>query len=192
MIIECKKKPKDYEPVKGNETKIGEHLLKHNYYDKFLIDKNESCVSAIRFILGLKTEKNRGTIYTGNFNATGHENLHLNREDFFRLNDDGSISKSDGEHLSKEYVAVELNFNNDFPWGNWILNAPNILVIRKDKVNFNPYRRNLQLGSFYPVNEGDILIFEKEDKTLIEILHRTSADMIDLLQENGYYITKKH
>ena len=195
MLIECKKRAEGYKPVKGNEKKILKHLLKFNYYDRFSFNKNKTSIFASKSntkgTADLKIENNRGCIYTGKFNPDG-DFLNLQANDFFKFNDDGSISKFEGELPSTEYVAVELNFNDDSPWGNWILNAPNILVILKDKVNSNPYRRNLQLGPFYPVNEGDILIFEKEDKTLIEILPRTSADMIDVLQENGYYITKKH
>lgn len=54
-----------------------------------------------------------------------------------------------------------------------------------------PHNRYLQLGSVYLEIDECILIFEKQTNRLIEILPGTSADMIDVLQENGYYITKK-
>ena len=177
MIIECKEKPTGYEPVKGNEKKIVIHVLRHNYYDNIFWESD--------------VPRDKSRIYLMKFKGEWEGTLILKMRDFFKLNDDGSISKFRGELPSTEYVAVELNFNDDFPWGNWVLNASNVLVICKHDLKPNPYRRDLQIGAFYPVNEGDILIFEKEAKTLIEVLPRTSSDMIDVLQENGYYITKK-
>lgn len=112
--------------------------------------------------------------------------------DFFRLNDDGSISKFMGEVQSTEYVAVEFEPDRSWKVLNWIYNAPNISENFKRTVGDNPpHNRYLQLGSVYLEIDECILIFEKQTNRLIEILPGTSADMIDVLQENGYYITKK-
>lgn len=178
MIIECKKKPKDYESVKGNETKIVIHVLNHNYYDHILWENERP--------------RNKSRIYVTKFKGEGKGTLTLKMRDFFRLNDDGSISKFMGEVQSTEYVAVEFEPDRSWKVLNWIYNAPNISENFKRTVGDNPpHNRYLQLGSVYLEIDECILIFEKQTNRLIEILPGTSADMIDVLQENGYYITKK-
>lgn len=177
MIIECKKKPKDYEPVKGNETKIVIQVLNHNYYDHILWKSERP--------------RNKSRIYVMKFKGEGEGTLTLKMRDFFRLNDDGSISKFTGKLPSTEYVAVEFRPYIDRVL-NWIYNAPNISENFKRTVGDNPpHNRYLQLGSVYLEIDECILIFEKQTNRLIETLPGTSADMIDVLQENGYYITKK-
>lgn len=67
MIIECKKKPKDYEPVKGNETKIVIHVLNHNYYDHILWENERP--------------RNKSRIYVTKFKGEGKGTLTLKMRD---------------------------------------------------------------------------------------------------------------
>lgn len=165
MIINCMKRIEGYKPVKGNEKEIINHLLEHNYYDKFSFYKNMDRISAKK----IKHIEN--------------EILNLKAEDYFKLNDDGSII-SQKQPSFEDYVAMEFNLTNDFDWVNWLFNAPNIKSLHK---NLNAFIKEWYTKPApFQMQEGSILIFNKNSKTLHNVLNRTSRTIFPVLLENGY------
>lgn len=110
MIIECKKRAEGYKPVKGNEEEICEFLLKQNYYEEYSIDKDGDYFDF---------EVNNDNIFDGEY-FNNHEGF------FVKLDDDGSITVSEGQPFFKDYVAMEFNLTDDFDWVKWLFKAPNI------------------------------------------------------------------
>lgn len=91
MIIECKKKLADYEPVNGNEEKIINHLLKHDYYNNWRVEKDDTA-----FYLNIN---NKTFITNAEFS-------------FFKCDPNGKINYINDKHDFIEYIAVPYNIGD--------------------------------------------------------------------------------
>ena len=168
MIIECSKRPDGWIPVTGNELKICKHLLKQNYYEEYSIDKDGNYFNF---------EVNNNNIFDGEY--------FNNYEGFFvKLNDDESITVSDEQPSFEDYVAMEFNLTNDYDCIKWLLSAPNVKSLHKNQIT---KEWSMSLLPF-KIREGSILIFNKNNKTLHDVLDRTSVTIDDVLLENGYAV----
>lgn len=167
MIIECKKRAEGYKPVKGNEKEIYEFLLKHDYYEECFVEIDSN---------GFNFEVNNQLLDGEYFN---------NRDGYFvKLNDDGSITVSNGQPSFKDDVAMEFNLTDDFDWVKWLLKDPNITSLIP---NISTKKWVIKPMSFQ-VQEGSILIFDKNSKHLHNVLDRTSVTIDDVLLGNGYAV----
>nr|DAF73419.1 MAG TPA: hypothetical protein [Caudoviricetes sp.] len=166
MIVDCSKRPDGWIPVKGNEKEICEHLLKHNYYEECSVERD-------------------GNDFDCYLNDKFDEVYFDNEDNYFvKLNDDGIISVSTGKPSFKYYVAMEFNLTDDFDWVKWLLNAPNCKSFHKNLITKEWFISSLP----FRIQEGSILIFNKNSKTLHNVLNRTCGDINDTLWGNGYAV----
>lgn len=169
MIIECKKRAEGYKPVKGNEKEIYAFLLKQNYYTDYSVDKEGNDFD-------FKVGKCYKVEYFDNHNGY-----------FVKLNDDGSITVSNGQPSFKDYVAMEFNLTDDFDWVKWLFDSPNIKSLHKNLIT-NSIEILCLPSTVFKIQEGSILVFDKKSKYLHNILSRTSVAIDDVLLENGYVV----
>lgn len=170
MIVECSKRPDGWIPVKGNEEEITDFLWEQNYYTKCSVKETKK-----GFDFWMDTE------FCG-------EEYFNNREDYFvKLNDDGSISVSDGQPSFKDYVAMEFNLTDDFDWVKWLFNVSNFKSLHKNLIT-NSIEILCLPSTIFEIQEGSILVFDKNSKTLHNVLNRTSVTIDDVLLENGYAV----
>ena len=170
MIVECSRRPDGWIPVKGNEEEIIDFLLEYNYYTKYSVNKD-----------GNDFDFNVDNKFWGGkyFN---------NREGYFvKLNGDGSITVSEGQPSFKDYVAMEFNLTNDFDWVKWLFKAPNIYSLHQNQLT-NTIKDWYMKPTPFRVQEGSILVFNKNSKHLHDVLDRTSVTIDDVLLENGYAV----
>lgn len=170
MIVECSRRPDGWIPVKGNEEEIYEFLLKQNYYEEYSVNKD-----------GNDFDFNVDNKFWGGkyFN---------NREGYFvKLNDDGSIRVSRKQPSFKDYVAMEFNLTDDFDWVKWLFKAPNIHSLHQNQLT-NTIKEWYMKPTPFRVQEGSILVFNKNSKNLHDVLDRTSVTIDDVLLENGYAV----
>lgn len=167
MIVECIRRPDGWIPVIGNEEEICEFLLKQNYYENYSVDKDEN-----NFDFEVNRELWEGEYFN---NYEGY---------FVKLDDDGSITVSNGQPSFKDYVAMEFNLTDDFDWVKWLLKDPNITSLMP---NISTKKWVIKPTSF-EMQEGSILIFDKNSKHLHNVLNRTSVTIDDVLLENGYAV----
>ena len=170
MIVECSRRPDGWIPVKGNEEEIIDFLLEYNYYTKYSVNKD-----------GNDFDFNVDNKFWGGkyFN---------NREGYFvKLNGDGSITVSEGQPSFKDYVAMEFNLTNDFDWVKWLFKAPNIHSLHQNQLT-NTIKDWYMKPTPFRVQEGSILVFNKNSKHLHDVLDRTSVTIDDVLLENGYAV----
>lgn len=170
MIVECIRRPDGWIPVIGNEEEICEFLLKQNYYENYSIDKDEN-----NFDFEVNRELWEGEYFN---NYEGY---------FVKLDDDGSITVSNGQPSFKEYVAMEFNLMGDFDWVKWLFKAPNIHSLHQNHIN-NTITEWYIKPTPFQMQEGSILIFDKNSKHLHNVLNRTSVTIDDVLLENGYAV----
>lgn len=171
MIVECSKRPDGWIPVIGNEEEICEFLLKQNYYENYSVDKDEN-----NFDFEVNRELWEGEYFN---NYDGY---------FVKLDDDGSITVSDGQPSFEDYVAMEFNLTDDFDWVKWVLKAPNIKSLHPHQIP-NIYIKTWDiLPTSFQMQEGSILVFDKNSKHLHNVLNRTSVTIYDVLLENGYVV----
>ena len=179
MIVECSRRPDGWIPVKGNEKEICEFLLERDFYKNFLIEKvNDN----FKFF-----HKN---IPLGGYYYNYGEDYFDNEDDFFvKLNEDGSISIFDKEQSSYKYVAMKFNFNktNDFDWVSWLFDSPNVKSLHKNLIT-NSIEILCLPSTIFKIQEGSILVFNKNSKHLHDVLDRTSITIYDVLLENGYTV----
>lgn len=170
MIVECSKRPDGWIPVKENEEKICEFLLKHNYYEEYLVDKDGK---------DFNFEVNNN-LWEGEYfnNCEGY---------FVKLNDDGSISTSQKQPSFEDYVAMEFNLMGDFDWVKWLFKAPNIHSLHQNHLRNTITEWDIKPTPFQ-MQEGNILVFDKNSKYLHNVLSRTSVTIDDVLLENGYAV----
>ena len=181
MIVNCMKM-KDYKSVKGNEKEICEFLLEHDFYKNFLIEKaNDN----FKFF-----HKN---IPLGGYYYNYGEDYFDNEDDFFvKLNEDGSISIFDRGQSSYKYVAMKFNFNktNDFDWVSWLFNSPNVKSLHKNLIT-----NNIEIlcipSTIFKIQEGSILIFNRDNGELYDVLDGSSRTIENVLLNNGYIIFDK-
>lgn len=170
MIVECSRRPDGWIPVTGNEEEITDFLWGQNYYTKCSVKETKK-----GFDFWMDTE------------FCGDEYFN-NREDYFvKLNDDGSISVSDGQPSFKDYVAMEFNLTDDFDWVKWLFKAPNIHSLHQNQLT-NTIKEWYMKPTPFRVQEGSILVFNKNSKNLHDVLDRTSVTIDDVLLENGYAV----
>ena len=170
MIVECIRRPDGWIPVIGNEEEICEFLLKQNYYENYSVDKNEN-----NFDFEVNRELWEGEYFN---NYEGY---------FVKLDDDGSITVSNGQPSFKEYVAMEFNLTDDFDWVKWLFKAPNIHSLHQNHIN-NTITEWYIKPTPFQMQEGSILVFDKNSKYLHNVLSRTSVTIDDVLLENGYAV----
>ena len=171
MIVECSRRPDGWIPVYGNEEEICEFLLKQNYYEEYSIDKDGDYFDF---------EVNNNNIFDGEY--------FNNHEDFFvKLDDDGSITVSEGQPSFEDYVAMEFNLTDDFDWVKWLFKAPNVKSLHRNQINDTIKAWDITPIPFQ-IQGGSILIFNKDSKTLHDVLDRTSVTIYDVLLENGYVV----
>lgn len=167
MIVECSRRPDGWIPVIGNEEEICEFLLKQNYYENYSVNKDENS-----FDFEVNNELWEGEYFN---NYEGY---------FVKLDDDGSITVSEGQPSFEDYVAMEFDLTDDFDWVKWVLKDPNITSLIP---NIFTKKWVIKPTSF-EMQEGSILIFDKNSKHLHDVLNRTSVTIDDVLLENGYAV----
>lgn len=171
MIVECSRRPDGWIPVKGNEEEIYEFLLKQNYYEEYSVDKDGN-----DFDFNVDNEFWGGKYFN-------------NRDGYFvKLNDDGSIRVSRKRPSFKDYVAMEFNLMGDFDWVKWLFKAPNINSLHKNQIDNISIKQWDIKPTPFQMQEGSILIFDKNSKHLHNVLNRTSVTIDDVLLENGYAV----
>ena len=170
MIVECSRRPDGWIPVKGNEEEIIDFLWGQNYYTKYSVKETKNS-----FDFWVATE------FCG-------EEYFNNREGYFvKLNGDGSITVSEGQPFFKDYVAMEFNLTDDFDWVKWLFKAPNIHSLHQNQLT-NTIKDWYMKPTPFRVQEGSILVFNKNSKHLHDVLDRTSVTIYDVLLENGYVV----
>lgn len=170
MIVECSRRPDGWIPVTGNEEEITDFLWGQDYYTKCSVKETKK-----GFDFWMDTE------FCG-------EEYFNNREDYFvKLNDDGSITVSDGQPSFKDYVAMEFNLTDDFDWVKWLFNVSNFKSLHKNLIT-NSIEILCLPSTIFKIQEGSILVFDKNSKTLHNVLNRTSVTIDDVLLENGYAV----
>lgn len=170
MIVECSRRPDGWIPVTGNEEEITDFLWGQDYYTKCSVKETKK-----GFDFWMDTE------FCG-------EEYFNNREDYFvKLNDDGSITVSDGQPSFKDYVAMEFNLTDDFDWVKWLFNVSNFKSLHKNLIT-NSIEILCFPSTIFKIQEGSILIFNKNSKTLHDALNRTSVTIDDTLLKNGYAV----
>lgn len=170
MIIKCSRRPDGWIPVIGNEEKISDFLLKQNYYENYSVNKD-------------------GNDFDFEVNKELWEGEYFNNYDgyFVKLDDDGSITVSEGQPFFKDYVAMEFNLTDDFDWVKWLFKAPNIHSLHQNQLT-NTIKDWYMKPTPFRVQEGSILVFNKNSKHLHDVLDRTSVTIDDVLLENGYAV----
>lgn len=171
MIVECSRRPDGWIPVIGNEEEICEFLLKQNYYEEYSIDKDGDYFDF---------EVNNNNIFDGEY-FNNHEGF------FVKLNDDESITVSEEQPSFKDYVVMEFNKTNDFDWVSWLFDSPNVKSLHKNLIT-NSIEILCSPSTIFKIQEGSILVFDKNSKTLHNVLNRTSVAIDDVLLGNGYAV----
>lgn len=170
MIVECSRRPDGWIPVKGNEEEIIDFLWGQNYYTKCSVKETRK-----GFDFWVATE------FCG-------EEYFNNREGYFvKLDDDGSITVSEGQPSFEDYVAMEFNLTDDFDWVSWLFDSPNVKSLHKNLIT-NSIEILCLPSTIFKIQEGSILVFNKNSKHLHDVLDRTSVTIDDVLLENGYAV----
>lgn len=88
-----------------------------------------------------------------------------NRDGYFvKLDDDGSITVSEGQPSFEDYVAMEFNLTDDFDWVKWLFKAPNIHSLHQNQLT-NTIKDWYMKPTPFRVQEGSILVFNKTVNT---------------------------
>lgn len=170
MIVECSRRPDGWIPVKGNEEEISDFLLEQDYYTKCSVKKTKK-----GFDFWVATE-------------FCDEEYFNNRDGYFvKLDDDGSITVSEGQPSFEDYVAMEFNKTDDFDWVSWLFDSPNVKSLHKNLIT-NSIEILCLPSTIFKIQEGSILVFDKNSKHLHDVLDRTSVTIDDVLLENGYAV----
>ena len=170
MIVECSRRPDGWIPVKGNEEEIIDFLLEQNYYTKCSVKKTR-----------------KGFDFWVATGFCGEEYFNTRDGYFVKLDDDGSITVSEGQPSCEDYVAMEFNLTDDFDWVKWLFKAPNVKSLHRNQINDTIKAWDITPIPFQ-MQGGSILIFNKDSKTLHDVLDRTSVTIDDVLLENGYAV----
>lgn len=170
MIVECSRRPDGWIPVIGNEEEITDFLWEQDYYTKCSVKETKK-----GFDFWMDTE------------FCGEEYFNNSEDYFVKLNDDGSITVSEGQPSFKDYVAMEFNLMGDFDWVKWLFKAPNIHSLHQNHIN-NTITEWYMKPTPFQMQEGSILVFDKKSNYLHNVLNRTSVTIDDVLLENGYVV----
>ena len=170
MIVECSRRPDGWIPVKGNEEEITDFLWGQNYYTKCSVKETKN-----GFDFWVATE------------FCGEE--YFNNKDgyFVKLNDDESITVSEGQPSFEDYVAMEFNKTDDFDWVSWLFDSSNVKSLHKNIIT-NSIEILCLPSTIFKIQEGSILVFNKNSKHLHDVLDRTSVTIDDVLLKNGYAV----
>lgn len=170
MIVECSITPDGWIPLKGNEEEIIDFLGGQNYYTKYSVKETKKGFDSWVATLFCDEE-------------------YFNNKDgyFVKLNDDGRITVSDKQPSFKDYVAMEFNLTDDFDWVKWLFKAPNINSLHQNQLT-NTIKEWYIKPTHFRVREGSVLVFDKNSKTLHNVLDRTSVTIDDVLLKNGYAV----
>ena len=75
----------------------------------------------------------------------------------------------------------------DFDWVKWLFKAPNIHSLHQNHIS-NTITEWYMKPTPFQMQEGSILVFDKNSKYLHNVLNRTSVTIDDVLLENGYVV----
>ena len=82
---------------------------------------------------------------------------------------------------------MEFNKTDDFDWVSWLFDSPNVKSLHKNLIT-NSIEILCLPSTIFEIQEGSILIFDKNSKHLHNVLDRTSVTIDDVLLENGYAV----
>lgn len=82
---------------------------------------------------------------------------------------------------------MEFNLTDDFDWVKWLFNVSNFKSLHKNLIT-NSIEILCLPSTIFKIQEGSILVFDKNSKTLHNVLNRTSVTIDDVLLENGYAV----
>lgn len=175
MIIECKKIPKNYKPIKGNELAIMNHLLKYDYYDSYSIDGNR--INKLTRTISFDLEKD------------GMNESFVNDEPvFFKCENNGKIKINYGEPKPKKCIGVIFDvFNVDVIE---ILQAKNFKGLRRDSLFSKGDEWELKTKTdTFKVDCGDLVVIDDDGKIIDRLKHGKNSINICLTDE--YRIKKE-
>ena len=174
MVIICKKKSKEYKPIRGNELEIIAKLMESKYYDK----------SEVTF-------KNDDVYFTITNEYGDEENFKNFKDAYFRIEENGEVIFKYNIPDPLEYIAVIFDICGiDSVYAHWLLLAPNIKSIRR--LPTNPTTWELQLpNQFITMASGNILIFNRKSRKIHAVLERIDEDVEETLRKNDYIIIEK-
>lgn len=82
---------------------------------------------------------------------------------------------------------MEFGLTDDFDWVKWLFKAPNVKSLNRNQIT-DTIKEWYTKPVPFQMQEGSILIFNKNSKTLHNALNRTSVTIDDTLLENGYAV----
>lgn len=167
MIIKCKKRAEGYKPIKGNEKEIINHLLEHDYYDEWYVEKDVEIVS---FYI--------------------HKELFCTNKEstFFKCEKDGRIHIVKEDYGFKNYVAVPFDQNNEDLMG--IFTAPNFVSFERKHIvapSLKKWGLKTTTKSF-TVEYGDILIFDKNWEIVDCLMNANKKIPLNILTSHDYVV----
>lgn len=167
MTIECKKRAEGYKPIKGNEKEIINHLLEHDYYDEWYVEKDVEIVS---FYI--------------------HKELFCTNKEstFFKCEKDGRIHIVNEDYGFKNYVAVPFDQNNEDLMR--IFTAPNFVSFKRDGVR-NLVWKNWSLETMtetFAVNYNDIIIFDEDWEIVDCLMNNPIKTPLNVLISHDYIV----
>lgn len=166
MVIKCKKRAECYKPVKGNEKEIINHLLEHDYYDEWYVEKDVEIVS---FYI--------------------HKELFCinNGSTFFKCEKDGQIHIAKDKYNFKNYVAVPFNSNADLMR---VFTAPNFESFTRDRVTHLVWKNWVlrTTTETFGVKYNDIIIFDTDWEIVDCLMNEQDKPYESLLACNDYIV----
>ena len=168
MLIECKKRAEGYKPVKGNEKEIIKHLLEHNYYDCWQVEKINGVLC---FDISIGNE-----LYFTN-----------EKSGFFKCESDGKINYVEDKNALIDYIAVPVDMCSKDMLR--IFQCQDFVSFEKDSTTQSLFKRwclKTKNESFSVKNE-DILIFDESGR-IVDCLMTNGETLESLLASHDYII----
>lgn len=87
---------------------------------------------------------------------------------------------------------MKFNFNktNDFDWVSWLFSSPNVKSLHKNLIT-----NNIEIlcipSTIFKIRVGSILIFNRDNGELYDVLDGSSRTIENVLLNNGYIIFDK-
>lgn len=173
MRIKCKKRMrlKGYRTVKGNEKEIINHLIEHNYYNYWDVEKDDKI---ILFNIDHK-------IFFTNEDAS-----------FFKYESDGRINVICDRYDFVDYIAVPFSIASQDMIK--ILQAQNFVSLDMESDGtIDTLLKNWKLKTTtktFTVTQNDILIFNMDWK-IVDCLENEKNQLYrDFLESNGYIVKR--
>lgn len=168
MIIECKKRAKGYKSVKGNEKEIINHLLIHDYYNYWEVEKDKR----ITFRIG------------GEAFFTNEDNS------FFRCETDGKINHIMKKYEFIDYIAVPFDITNKDVLK--IFQSQNFVSLRLKKDSVPDSLSKCWIlkttTQTFGITYNDIIIFDKDWKIVDCLMNGQNKPYEILLACNDYIV----